>query len=87
MRCGRGATPSGLLGRRAEHEAVEQVLTRARPVATGATSREVAVEPFLSPRTVQAHLRSVFRELGITSRRQLRDVICSRSLPWPVAPR
>jgi len=46
----------------------------ARLVATGATSREVGAQLFLSPRTIEAHLRSIFRKLGINSRRQLREL-------------
>jgi DNA-binding CsgD family transcriptional regulator len=46
----------------------------ARLVATGATTREVAQQLFLSPRTIEAHLRNIFRKLGITSRRQLKDL-------------
>nr|WP_130178492.1 LuxR family transcriptional regulator [Cryobacterium sp. SO1] len=42
-----------------------------RLVATGATSREVGAQLFLSPRTIEAHLRNIFRKLGISSRRQL----------------
>jgi DNA-binding CsgD family transcriptional regulator len=46
----------------------------ARLVATGATSREVGAQLFLSPRTIEAHLRSIFRKLGLTSRRQLKEL-------------
>lgn len=46
-------------------------------VATGATSREVGARLFLSLRTIEAHLRSIFRRLGIASRRQLKE------LPFP----
>ena len=51
-----------------------QELHIARLVATGATSREVGEQLFLSPRTIEAHLRNIFRKLGITSRRQLREL-------------
>lgn len=62
---------------RAEHtydRLTMQEMHIARQVATGATTKEVAGSLFLSPRTVEAHLRSIFRKLGVTSRRQLKDI-------------
>jgi DNA-binding CsgD family transcriptional regulator len=48
-----------------------QELQVARFVATGLPTREVAAQLFLSPRTVEFHLRNVFAKLGISSRTQL----------------
>lgn len=50
-----------------------QEVAVARLVASGATSNEVAVQLHVSKRTVDAHLRHIFRKLAITSRRQLKD--------------
>ena len=51
-----------------------QELNIARLVATGATNREVGAHLFLSPRTIEAHLRSIFQKLDISSRRQIKDI-------------
>jgi DNA-binding CsgD family transcriptional regulator len=49
-----------------------QELQIALSLAEGHTSRETAVALFLSPKTIEYHLRSVYRKLGIGSRSELK---------------
>jgi DNA-binding CsgD family transcriptional regulator/tetratricopeptide (TPR) repeat protein len=47
----------------------------AQGAAEGATNREIAQALFVTPKTVEVHLSSVYRKLGISSRSQLPAVL------------
>jgi DNA-binding CsgD family transcriptional regulator len=49
----------------------------ARLVADGATNREVAQQLFLSPRTIDHHLRNIFVRLGVRSRTELARLVAA----------
>jgi DNA-binding CsgD family transcriptional regulator len=51
----------------------------AAQIAAGATSQETAAALFISVRTVETHVASIYRKLGVRSRSELRRTLSARS--------
>lgn len=64
-------------------ELTPQELQVARLLADGKTTREAAAAVFLSPKTVEYHLRHVYRKLAINSREQLVETFAPGRPPAP----
>jgi len=73
------ATGESVRKRTREPAATQDLTPQERQIAMlvrdGMSNPEVGVRLFLSPRTVEWHLRKIFDKLSITSRRQLRDAL------------
>jgi DNA-binding CsgD family transcriptional regulator len=78
-RAGRELAATGETVRKRTDETRDQLTAQeqqiARLAADGYTNPEIGAHLFLSPRTVEWHLRKVFAKLGIRSRRELRDAL------------
>ena len=54
-----------------DHALTGQELRVAAAVQRGASNRDIAADLFLSPKTVEFHLRQIYRKLDVHSRTQL----------------
>jgi len=74
---------TGETARRRDQSAVTELtpqeLQIALRIAGGQTTRETAAALFLSPKTIEYHLRNIYRKLGIGSRTELEAAMAEKS--------
>jgi DNA-binding CsgD family transcriptional regulator len=84
-RAARELAATGATARRRTAGVREQLTAQEAQVARlardGLSNPEIGARLFISPRTVQYHLRKVFAKLGISSRNQLHRVLAGESAP------
>jgi DNA-binding CsgD family transcriptional regulator len=69
---------SRVAGARSDGELTEAEQRVADQIAEGATSQEAAAALFISVRTVETHVASIYQKLGIRSRSELRRMLSAR---------
>ena len=83
-RAGRELAAAGARVRARRESSLEALTPQERQIAQLASQRlsnpEIGARLFLSPRTVEWHLRKVFLKLGIRSRRELPEAMADSSL-------
>jgi DNA-binding CsgD family transcriptional regulator len=82
---------TGESARRRDHSTANQLTPQelhvARLIGQGASNREAAARLFLSPRTVDYHLRKIFQKLDISSRSELIRLVVASDPQWQATPR
>jgi DNA-binding NarL/FixJ family response regulator len=72
--CGEVRTP-GLSGGPEAERLTRRELEVAGLAASGASNKEIAARLYLSARTVENHLQSIYAKLGVTSRDKLAETL------------
>jgi DNA-binding CsgD family transcriptional regulator len=76
---------TGETARRRDPTTVDQLTPQELQIGmllgSGRTTRQAAAALFLSPKTIEYHLRSIYRKLGIASREELARVLAADPAP------